>query len=72
MLKWRPDGTVASRQLYNVDPNPREANRDISKGESRKADELQADLLAHLKSTSAETPADIPRRKRPRKEPKKD
>ena len=70
MIKWRPDGTVASRELYRFDPNPREANRGISRKEPGKAEELQSDLLSHLTSVNAETPADIPKRKRPKKKPK--
>jgi arylsulfatase A-like enzyme len=63
MVFWRPNGTIARRELYDLGENPIEQDRDIAGEQKEKADALQATLLAYLKSVSAETPGDIPRRR---------
>jgi len=68
MVYWTPEGKVRTRELYRVNPNPREETRDIAAREPAKVKELEADLLQYLKSVHAETPADIPskRKKKPK------
>lgn len=65
MLFWAGDGTVASRELYRVDPNPIEEGHNIADKEFAMADRMQELLLGHLKSVNAETPK--PLGKQPRK-----
>ena len=55
MLFWAADGSVGRRELYRVDPDPREEGRDIAAAEPAKANELQARLLAYLESVVAES-----------------
>ncbi len=64
MLFWTANGTIRSRELYQFDPNPQEEKRDIADKEAHKANQLQATLLAHLKSVGAERPTDIPRKRK--------
>jgi arylsulfatase A-like enzyme len=54
MLFWTPAGRVRSRELYHVNPDPREAGRNIADKEKEKANDLQTILLAHLKAVGAE------------------
>ena len=71
MVYWNPDGTVRSRELYRVNPDPREETRNIAAGNPAQVKELEATLLQYLKSVHAETPADIPskRKKKPKPQP---
>jgi arylsulfatase A-like enzyme len=62
MLFWTPNGKARSRELYNVNPDPREEGRDIAGKEKRRADDLQNTLLAHLKSVNAEKAAPTPKK----------
>lgn len=65
MLFWAPDGSVHHRELYQVDPDPREEGRNIAETEPARADELEALLVAYLKSVDAEKGEDFrPRRKK--------
>jgi len=70
MVFWTPDGTIRSRELYHVNPDPREEGRNIADKETGKANALQTTLLAHLKSVNAEKPAKTPQ-KRKKKEKQK-
>jgi hypothetical protein len=54
ILTWAPDGAIASRALYDLEPNPIEEGRDITADEPDRADRLQALLLAHLEAVDAE------------------
>jgi arylsulfatase A len=64
-LVWNPDGTIASRELYQVDPNPVEEGNNIVDAHPEKADALQTLLLDYLKSVDAETPKpSAPKRKK--------
>ncbi len=68
MLFWTGDGSVASRELYRLEPDPVEEGRNIADREPAKADELQELLLGHLKSVNAETPNPLgPKPKKSRK-----
>ena len=64
MLFWRPDGKIRSRELYRVNPDPREQGRDIADKETNKANALQTTLLAHLKSVGAEKAVSIPQKRK--------
>lgn len=64
MLFWRPDGEIRSRELYRVNPDPREQGRDIADKETDKANDLQATLLAYLKSVGAEKAVSIPQKRK--------
>jgi len=70
MLFWAPDGTIRSRELYHFNPDPREQHRNIADKKSDKANDLQAILLAHLKSVDAEKDVNSPQ-KRKKKEKRK-
>ncbi len=68
MLFWTGDGSVASRELYRLEPDPVEEGRNIADRETGKADELQELLLGYLKSVNAETPNPLgPKPKKSRK-----
>ncbi|MEM7147855.1 MAG: sulfatase-like hydrolase/transferase, partial [Verrucomicrobiota bacterium] len=54
---WNTDGTVASRELYQVDPNPVEEGNNIADAHPETADLLQKQLLDYLESVDAETPS---------------
>ena len=70
MLFWNPDGKVRTRELYRVDPDPREETRNIADENPAAVRELEGVLLRYLKSVHAETPADIPsKRKKPKPKP---
>jgi arylsulfatase A len=60
LVNWDRDGKVASRELYRVAPDPREAGRDMAAQDPKTADRLQATLLGYLKSVNAETPRSLP------------
>jgi arylsulfatase A-like enzyme len=62
MLFWTPDGRVRSRELYHVNPDPREEGRNIADKETDKAKDLQTTLLAHLKAVHAEKVVTAPRK----------
>ena len=70
MLFWTPDGAVHHRELYHLDPDPREEGRNIVESKSAKADELQELLLAYLNSVDAEKAEDF-RSKRKKKAKRK-
>ena len=70
MLFWKTDGTVQRRELFKVNPDPREEGHDIAAKEADKADALQELLLSHLKSVDAEKPKP-PRPKRKKKPSRK-
>lgn len=55
MLYWTPKGEIASRQLHQFNPDPKEEGKDISKTNPEKADALQNLLVAFLKSVNAKT-----------------
>ena len=55
MLHWNANGKVRARELYQVNPNPREQGRDISGQEPERTKSLKALLLDHLKQVNAET-----------------
>ena len=55
MLYWTPMGEIASRKLFQFNPNPVEEGRDIAPANPNKADELQNLLLNYLKSVNAKT-----------------
>jgi arylsulfatase A-like enzyme len=54
ILTWAADGSVASRALYELEPNPIEEGRDITADDPARADRLQSLLLAHLEAVGAE------------------
>ena len=64
MLFWTPDNTIRSRELYRVNPDPREEGRDIANKETDKANDLQSILLAHLKSVGAEKAVSVPKKRK--------
>jgi len=70
MLFWAPDGTIRSCELYHFNPDPREQHRNIADKKSDKANDLQAILLAHLKSVDAKKAVNSPQ-KRKKKEKRK-
>jgi hypothetical protein len=55
LLNWDKDGVVASRELYRFAPDPRETDRNIASKEPERVRQLEAALLAYLKSSGAET-----------------
>lgn len=55
MLYWTKKGEIASRELYQFNPDPREEGRDIAMANPKKADELQKLLTSYLKSVDAKT-----------------
>jgi arylsulfatase A len=57
MLQWRPNGSIASRELYHLEPNPTEEGRDIASDDPERTDRLQTLLLAHLAAVKAEMPS---------------
>ncbi len=63
MVFWTPTNEIRSRELYQVDPNPREEGRDVVDQLPEKADQLQRLLLDHLQSVDAEK-ANKPAKKR--------
>lgn len=65
MLNWSADGSIASRELYVLEPDPREEGHNIAENDPGRADQLQELLLGHLKAVNAETP------KPPGKKPKR-
>ncbi|MDF1814009.1 MAG: sulfatase [Verrucomicrobiales bacterium] len=68
-VKWHPKGKIISRELYQIEPDPREQGHDIAASHPEKADAMQSLLLDYLKSVNAETTADIPtKRKKNRKQ----
>jgi arylsulfatase A-like enzyme len=56
MLFWNKDGSIKSRELYKVDPDPREENYNIAAAQPEKVALLEKILLDQLKSVNAETP----------------
>ncbi len=70
MLFWGPEGAIRTRELYYMNPDPREEGRNIADKETDKADDLQTILLAHLKSVDAEKAVKAPP-KRKKKEKQK-
>ncbi|HUV67939.1 MAG TPA: sulfatase [Sedimentisphaerales bacterium] len=65
MLFWAADGTISSRELYHFNPDPREEERNIADRETDRANDLQAILLAYLKSVDAEKAVNVqPKRKK--------
>jgi arylsulfatase A len=61
LLNWDKDGGVASRELYRFAPDPREADRNIASKEPERVRQLEAALLAYLKSSGAETKKTAPK-----------
>ncbi len=55
MLYWKPSGELASRKLFQFNPNPAEDGNDIAMNNPAKADELQKMLVSYLKSVNAKT-----------------
>lgn len=55
-VNWTPGGEVASRELYLLEPDPREEGRSIADQDPALADRLQSLLLDHLKAVNAEQP----------------
>ncbi len=68
MLFWKPDGTVQSRELYLLEPNPGEQGRNLSDQEPTRADQMQQALVGYLKSVNAEIPSE--RRRKAKRTPK--
>lgn len=62
MLHWNPDGSVASRELFRLEPDPREEGRDIADADPATADRLQTLLVDYLESVGADKPAPRPRK----------
>ena len=56
MLFWKLDGTVRSRELYDVSENPTEEGRDIAAKQPEQAATMEQTLLGHLESVDAEKP----------------
>ena len=54
LLHWARDGSVAGRELFRFDPDPREEGRDIARREPAKADQLHRQLLNYLARVDAE------------------
>ncbi len=54
-LVWNKDGTIASHELYQVDPNPVEEGNNIADAHPEKAAALKKRLLDYLASVDAET-----------------
>ena len=52
-------GRVVDRKLFRVDPDPREPETDLAAREPARADELEKQLLAHLKSARAQLPGAV-------------
>ena len=63
LLSWKRNGRFGKSQLYRVDPDPREAERNLARREPLKAHALRAALLSHLHSVGAQK-AGASRRKR--------
>jgi arylsulfatase A len=61
LLNWDRKAGIASRELYRFAPDPRETDRDIAKQDPQRADQLQAILIAYLKTANAETPQSMPK-----------
>lgn len=49
-------GRVTARKLFRVDPDPREPETDLAAREPARADELEKQLVAHLKAARAKMP----------------
>ena len=60
MIYWTPEGKVRTRELYQVNPNPREEGHDVADKLPAKVDELETALLNFLKSVDAEKPKKKP------------
>lgn len=56
MLMWTKAGKTNGHELYKLSSDPREADRDLSKSQPRKAEKLKQTLLAYLESVDAEKP----------------
>ncbi|MDF1754472.1 MAG: sulfatase [Verrucomicrobiales bacterium] len=63
-VNWNPKGEINSRELYQVEPNPRERGHNIASKHPEKADAMQSLLLGYLKSVNAETTADLPKKRK--------
>jgi arylsulfatase A len=61
LLNWDKNGSVASRELYRFNPDPRETGRDIAKQEPDRVRQLETALLAYLKTANAETAQTVPK-----------
>lgn len=55
-IVWAPTGEVSGRELYRVNPDPREEGRDIVDQDGARADQMQELLLGYLESVNAEKP----------------
>jgi arylsulfatase A-like enzyme len=67
MLNWNNDGSIKSRELYKLDPNPREATYNIAQANPEKVAQLERILLAHLDRVNAEKPTPPPAKKSKKK-----
>lgn len=56
IANWSSLGSVVSRELYRVDPDPREDGRNLAGEDPKRADELQTLLLDYLESIEAYSP----------------
>lgn len=63
MVFWAPTGKVRQRDLYRVNPDPREEAPGITSDQPELADKLQRQLLTYLKSVNAKMPTAKPKRK---------
>jgi len=68
MVEWARDGTISKRQLFRVDPDPRELT-DLSAKEPERTKALETLLLSQLRAVNAETPKPQPAGGRGRKRP---
>ena len=57
MLHWTDEGTISSRELYDLSRDPREEGRERAGQDPATADRLQQMLLDHLDDVRAEKPA---------------
>jgi len=65
-LYWNKDGSIKSRELYKLEPNPVEEGNDIAAANPEKTAQLEKILLNYLKSVNAETPQSLPKKKKKR------
>jgi arylsulfatase A-like enzyme len=66
LITWDNQGAVASRELFDVSADPREAGRDIAPAHGDLADQLEQSLRDYLTAVSAEKPTPRRRLRKPR------
>ena len=61
LINWDKKDAVALRELYRFNPDPRETGRNIADQDPERVRQMEARLLAYLKSVKAETAKTVPK-----------